>query len=274
MQSEKIWNAFEFGWSPPKVLDREGRPTNIIKPKLEWDRSENETSENNARAMYSIFNAISTDEFRRIATCTSAKEAWDILQVTHEGTNAVKVSKLQMLTSRSLPERFRAKVTAIEESKDVDSLKIDELVGSLQTFEMTLVSPRKAKGIALKSIKEESLSSESEDDEKMSEGELTKFAKKIQEKKDKKAMQVTWSDFESNQSSEKESNGSEECTNFIAFATSVNEEPLLKEALSELSESSDSNDDDMSFDTVYETLYKECLSLKQEQVKWKAFKKI
>ena len=78
-------------------------------------------------------------------------------------------------------ERFRAKVTAIEESKDVDSLKIDELVGSLQTFEMTLVSPRKAKGIALKAIKEGSLSSESEDDEKMSEGELTKFAKKIQE---------------------------------------------------------------------------------------------
>ena len=87
-------------------------------------------------------------------------------------------------------------------------------------------------------------------------------------------MQVTWSDFESNQSSEKESNGSEECTNFIAFATSVNEEPLLKEASSELSESSDSNDDDMSFDTTYETLYKECLSLKQEQVKWKASKKI
>ena len=80
---------------------------------------------------------------------------------------------------RSLPERFRAKVTAIEESKDVDSLKIDELVGSLQTFEMTLVSPRKAKGIALKAIKEESLSLKSEDDEKMSEGELTKFAKKF-----------------------------------------------------------------------------------------------
>ena len=54
---------------------------------------------------------------------------------------------------RSLPDRFRAKVTTIEESKDVDSLKIDELVGSLQTFEMMLVSPRKAKGIALKTIK-------------------------------------------------------------------------------------------------------------------------
>ena len=30
----------------------------------------------------------------------------------------------------------------------------------------------------------------------------------------------------------------------------------------------------MSFDTAYETLYKQCLSLKQEQVKWKASKKI
>ena len=46
-------------------------------------------------------------------------------------------------------------------------------------------------------------------------------------KKDKKVMQVTWSDSESNQSSEKESNGSEECTNFIAFAASVNVEPYL-----------------------------------------------
>ena len=92
---KKVWNAVEFSWSPPKVLDREGRPTNVIKPKLEWDRSEN-----NARAMYSIFNAISTSEFRRIATCTSTKEAWDILQVTHEGTNVTKVSKFQMLTSR------------------------------------------------------------------------------------------------------------------------------------------------------------------------------
>ena len=47
-------------------------------------------------------------------------------------------------------------------------------------------------------------------------------------KKDKNAMQVTWSDSESNQSSEKKSNGSEECTNFIAFVVSVNEEHLLK----------------------------------------------
>ena len=38
MQSEKVWNTVEFGLPPPKVLDRKGRLTNVIKHKLEWDR--------------------------------------------------------------------------------------------------------------------------------------------------------------------------------------------------------------------------------------------
>ena len=39
---------------------------------------------------------------------------------------------------RSLPKSFRAKVTTIEESKDLDDIKVQELVGSLQTYEMSL----------------------------------------------------------------------------------------------------------------------------------------
>ena len=62
-----------------------------------------------------------------------------------------------------------------------------------------------------------------------------------------------------------------ECTSFIAFVACINEQPLLKEASSELSEASDSNDDDMSFYTTYEALYNEFFSFKQEQVKWKAY---
>ena len=75
MQSEKIWNTIEFGWNPTKVLDRECRPTSVVKAKVEWEKHENEASEKNGRAMYSIFNAISTDEFHMIATCPSTKEA-------------------------------------------------------------------------------------------------------------------------------------------------------------------------------------------------------
>ena len=77
-------------------------------------------------------------------------------------------------------------------------------------------------------------------------------------------MQVTWSDTEFCQSSEKESNASEECTNFTAFMASFIDEPLKNEALSESCELSDSDGDEMNFDSTYETLYKECLSLKQE----------
>jgi lipoate-protein ligase A len=39
---------------------------------------------------------------------------------------------------RYLPERFRIKVTTIEESKDLEEMKIEELVGSLQTYELSL----------------------------------------------------------------------------------------------------------------------------------------
>jgi hypothetical protein len=51
---------------------------------------------------------------------------------------------------RSLPEHFRIKVTIIEKSKDLKEMKIEELVGSLQTYEYSLPSVRKAKTIALK----------------------------------------------------------------------------------------------------------------------------
>jgi hypothetical protein len=46
--------------------------------------------------------------------------------------------KLILKILRSLPEHFRMKVTTIEESKDLEEMKIEELVGSLQTYELYL----------------------------------------------------------------------------------------------------------------------------------------
>jgi hypothetical protein len=54
---------------------------------------------------------------------------------------------------RSLPEHFRIKVTTIEESNDLDEMKIEELVGSLQTYEYSLPPIIKAKTISLKASK-------------------------------------------------------------------------------------------------------------------------
>ena len=65
---------------------------------------------------------------------------------------------------RSLPKCFWAKVTAIEESKDLDGINIQELVGSLQTYELGLPSHMSSKSLALKTINERTDDSSDEDD--------------------------------------------------------------------------------------------------------------
>jgi hypothetical protein len=70
---------------------------------------------------------------------------------------------------RSFPERFRIKVTTIEESKDLEEMKIEELVGSLQTYKLSLPPVKKLKTIALMASKkkvEASFEDDSEDEEK------------------------------------------------------------------------------------------------------------
>ncbi|KAG2685396.1 hypothetical protein I3760_10G123700 [Carya illinoinensis] len=183
---ERVWHLVERGWTKPEIsIDA-------------WTKDEINNCNLNSKGLNAIFMAVSSEEFKRISMCEIAKEVWDILEVTHEGTRIVKNSKLQMLTSkfeetkmledenfndfyaklndvvnsrfnlgekledskivrkilRSLPERFQPKVTAIEESKDLDAIRVEELVGSLQTYESLLPQARKSKSIALKTIEE------------------------------------------------------------------------------------------------------------------------
>jgi len=75
-----------------------------------------------------------------------------------------KISDAKLIKKilRSLPDRFRIKVTSTEESKDLDAIKIEEL-WSLQTYEFSLPPVKKAKYIALKIVKEKSRVSSNED---------------------------------------------------------------------------------------------------------------
>jgi hypothetical protein len=76
---------------------------------------------------------------------------------------SISVVKLIRKIVRSLPERFKIKVTTIEESKDLEEMKIEELVGSLQAYEYSLPPVRKAKTIALKASKKNTRVSSDED---------------------------------------------------------------------------------------------------------------
>ena len=168
---ESVWDAIENDWTRLEVA------------KSTWDQAALVVANANSKALNAIFSGVSPDEFHRISHVTIAKEAWEILETTYEGTKKVKDTKLQMLTTcfeelkmsedesldsyeklnevvidkfnlgkktedskvvrkilRSLLESFRAKVTAIEESKLLDKIKIQELIGSLQTYELSLPS--------------------------------------------------------------------------------------------------------------------------------------
>ena len=76
-----------------------------------------------------------------------------------------KDSKLVRESLRSLLESFRAKVTAIEESKDLDEMKVQELVVLLQTYELSLPTQRKSKSLAHKTINERVKEHDSSDED-------------------------------------------------------------------------------------------------------------
>ena len=76
-------------------------------------------------------------------------------------------SKIVRKILQSLSESFCAKVTTIEESKDLNKIKIQELIGSLQTYELSLPSQRKSKSFALKIINERLEAQDSSDEDEV-----------------------------------------------------------------------------------------------------------
>ena len=79
-------------------------------------------------------------------------------------------SKVVRKVLRSLPERFHAKITAIKESKDIDSIPLIELVGNLQTYELDLTrigKGSKSKSMALKGKSNKNDKSSDNEDSKM-----------------------------------------------------------------------------------------------------------
>ena len=78
---EKVWQVVEIGWTKPKEA-----PT-------DWDEAKIKTANFNNRALNVLFSVVTNEEFKKISSTETAKEAWTILQITYEGTKAVKDSK-------------------------------------------------------------------------------------------------------------------------------------------------------------------------------------
>ena len=76
----------EIGWTKPKEA-----PT-------DWDDAKIKAANFNSKVLNAIYSAVTNKEFKKISSTKIAKEAWTILQMTYEGTKAVKDSKFQRLT--------------------------------------------------------------------------------------------------------------------------------------------------------------------------------
>ena len=77
----------------------------------------------------------------------------DIVNSAFNFGETIPEPKIVRKVLRSLPERFHAKITAIEESKDIDKIPLTELVGNLQTYKLDLTrigKSSKRKSMALK----------------------------------------------------------------------------------------------------------------------------
>jgi len=79
----------------------------IENPREQWDEEEKKLVQYNLKAKNIITSALGMDEYFRVSNCKSAKDMWDTLQVTHEGTINVKRSRINTLTHEY--ELFRIK---------------------------------------------------------------------------------------------------------------------------------------------------------------------
>ncbi|CAM8916959.1 unnamed protein product [Rhodiola kirilowii] len=174
-----IWKAVENGWTPP-VTTKAGKHSLLAKDK--WTETHKNAEVANSKEMNAIFSRVDGKNFKMISTCEIAKKAWDILLTAHEGTTKVKISRMEMVTSkfenlriqevetianfntrvlnisnelfalgepmteetlvrkvlRSLPKRYAMKALTVKEPQDVKIMRLDELIGSLQTHEMEM----------------------------------------------------------------------------------------------------------------------------------------
>ena len=77
----------------------------------------------------------------------------DIVNSAFNLGETIPEPKIVRKVLRSLPEKFHAKITVIEESKDIDSIPLIELGGNLQTYKLGLTrigKMGKGKSMALK----------------------------------------------------------------------------------------------------------------------------
>ena len=122
---EKVWQVVEIGWTKPKEVP------------AGWDEAKIKAANFNSRALNALFSAVTNEEFKKISSTETAKEAWTILLTTYEGTKVVNDSKFQRLTTR-----FEEIKMVEDESFDEFYAKLKDIVNSAFNLGETIPEPK------------------------------------------------------------------------------------------------------------------------------------
>ncbi|GKB59287.1 zf-CCHC domain-containing protein, partial [Tanacetum coccineum] len=150
-----LWHVITNGDFRPIEQNPKTKLDEVIPFEKQSDDLKKSLARNNEAKMV-IYNVLPRKEYERIFMCNTAKEIWKTLLITHQD---------EFIDSAFA--RFNTIITSLkaldEESKDLTSLSLDELIGILKVHEMIIKKDSeivKAKGerksLALKAKKESS----------------------------------------------------------------------------------------------------------------------
>ncbi|GJR88406.1 zf-CCHC domain-containing protein [Tanacetum coccineum] len=174
-----LWHVITNGDFQPIEQNSKTKLDEVIPFEKQSDDLKNRLVKNNEAKMV-IYNAFPRKEYERIFMCNMTKEFWKTLLITHQGNSQVKDNKIDFLVQQyeqiviskdesidSAFARFNTIITSLkaldEESKDLTSLLLDELIGNLNVHEMIIKkdskiakAKRERRSLALKAKKESS----------------------------------------------------------------------------------------------------------------------
>ncbi|GJR82051.1 zf-CCHC domain-containing protein [Tanacetum coccineum] len=171
-----LWHIIVYGNYKPTIKNKDSKDEII--PYDKFEESHKKMISKNDEAKMVLYNALPKKEYERIFMCNTAKDIWNSLIITHQALDESFSSRNHVRKFlRALPTKWRPKVTVIEESKDLSTLPLDELIGNLKVYEVVLENDSKIskskkekyKSLALKARKassdEEVSCSDSDDEE-------------------------------------------------------------------------------------------------------------
>ncbi|VFQ89733.1 unnamed protein product [Cuscuta campestris] len=91
----KLWLIVKNGCGVP--MKKVGE-VNVPKTEEEFNDEDCKKMELNAKAINMIYCGVNADDYRKISRCETAKQMWEKLEVTYEGTAQVREAKIDHLT--------------------------------------------------------------------------------------------------------------------------------------------------------------------------------